>query len=94
MSEHIQLELNFQQKTSEEMTLCLMQKQIDEMHESMGKVRRKLFGEMGEVKKAYAILLAEHEGLKSQLSAMLNQKTEWLYQSGDSLFEISDKKQA
>jgi len=60
----------------------------------MGKVRRKLFGEMGEVKKAYANLFAEHESLKSQLSTMLNQKTEWLYQSGESLFELSNKKQA
>jgi hypothetical protein len=94
MSEHIQLELNFQDKTPEEMTLSLMQKKIDEMSESMGKVRRKLFGEMGEVKKAYANLLVEHESLKTQLSTILDKKTEWLYQRGESLFEISDKKQA
>jgi L-lactate utilization protein LutB len=94
MSEHIQLELNFQQKTAEEMTLCLMQKQINEMSESMGKVRRKMFAELGEVKKMYATLIKEHADLQSSISTMLNQKTEWLYQSGDSLFEISDKKQA
>jgi L-lactate utilization protein LutB len=94
MSEHIQLELNFQEKTPEEMTLSLMQKQINEMHESMGKVRRKMFAELGEVKKMHDRLIKEHADLQSSISAMLNQKTEWLYQSVDTLFEIADKKQA
>ena len=43
MAENVQLELNFQEKSFEEMTLISMQKQLDAMHESMGKVRRKLF---------------------------------------------------
>ncbi len=94
MSEHIQLELNFQDKTPDQMTLSLMQKQIDEMSESMGKVRRKMFAELGEVKKMHDRLIKEHADLQSSISTMLNQKTEWLYQSGESLFEISEKKQA
>ena len=76
------------------MTLSLMQKQIDEMRESMGKVRRKMFAELGEVKKMHDTLIKEYADLKTSVSAMLNQKTEWLYQNGDTLFEISDKKQA
>ncbi len=94
MSEHIQLELNFQDKTVEEMTLSLMQKQIDDMHESMGKVRRKMFAELGEVKKMHDRLIKEHADLKTSVSSMLNQKTEWLYQSGEFLFEVSEKKKA
>lgn len=86
MSDNIQLELNFQDKSFQEMTLESMQKQLDAMHESMGKVRRKLFGEMGEMKKLYAALLAENENLKIKINSLSNEKTEWFYKTEDSLF--------
>jgi len=87
MSDAIQLELNLQEKSLEEMTLLSMQKQLDAMSESMGKVRRKLFGEMGEMKKLYATLFQENEVLKSKLNELTHEKTEWIYQNGDCLFE-------
>lgn len=90
----IQLELNFQEKSFEEMTLISMQKQLDAMSESMGKVRRKLFGEMGEMKKLYAVLFQENEQLKSQIRTLAPQKTEWIYGNGENLFDICDQKQS
>lgn len=87
MSDNIQLELNFQEKSFEEMTLISMQKQLDAMHESMGKVRRKLFGELGEVKKQFSALLSENEVLKYKLNSLCHEKTEWFYKTGDALFE-------
>lgn len=87
MSDNIQLELNFQDKSFQEMTLESMQKQLDSMHESMSKVRRKLFGEMGEMKKLYAALFAENESLKIKINSISNEKTEWFYKTGDALFE-------
>jgi regulator of replication initiation timing len=47
-----------------------VQHQIAELEMSMGKVRRKLFAEMQEVKNQYAELLKEHEALKLQLQAL------------------------
>ncbi len=47
-----------------------MQKQIFDLECSMGKVRRKLFAEMQEVRKQYAQLLKEHEDLKLQIQEM------------------------
>lgn len=47
-----------------------VQHQIAELEISMGKVRRKLFAEMQEVKNQYAELLKEHEAIKLQLQAL------------------------
>jgi Tfp pilus assembly protein PilO len=94
MSDNIQLELNFQEKSFEEMTLLSMQKQLDAMSESMGKVRRKLFGEMGEMKKLYAALFQENEMLKTKINVLTHEKTEWIYGNGESLFEICEQKQS
>ncbi len=87
MSDPIQLELNLQDKSFEEMTLISMQKQLDAMSESMGKVRRKLFGEMGEMKKLYAALFQENETLRSKINSLTQEKTEWIYGNGECLFE-------
>ena len=88
MTESIQLELNLQAKSQEQMTFDTMQKQIDLMYESMGKVRRKLFGEMGEIKKKYADLEQQHELLKIKLMQYTKQKTEWDYEIEGSLFDV------
>ncbi len=85
----MQLELNLQEKSLHQMTLDSMQKQIELMHESMHKVRRKLFGEMSELKKLCASLSQENEMLKSQISELVPPKTEWLYQTEEALFELS-----
>ena len=94
MSEAIQLELNIENKTPEEIRLSLMQKQIDQMGESMGKVRRKLFAEMGEMKKLYLEVQRENEELKSLLRSLKNEKTEWIYSQNGFLFDVVDSQKA
>ncbi len=87
MAENVQLELNFQDKSIQEMTFDSMQKQLDAMQESMHKVRKKLFGELGEVKKQFSALLSENEVLKYKLNSLCSEKTEWFYKTENSLFE-------
>lgn len=79
----IELEFNFQNKTDEEMTLFLMQKQIDAMQESVNKVRKKLFSEIGEIKRLCADLKLENEKLKIMLKI---EKNSWEYKKEDYLF--------
>lgn len=90
----MQLEFNIENKSPEEMQLSLMQKQIDEMCESMGKVRRKLFSEMGEMKKLYAGLQKENEELKTMLKELKGEKTVWTYEKKDCLFDVQEYREA
>lgn len=90
----VQLEFNIEDKNPEEIKLSLMQKQIDQLSESMGKVRRKLFSEMGEMKKLYAELQKENEQLKIMLKELKNEKTEWNYGQDDCLFNVREYREA
>ena len=89
MENTIQLELNLENLSPEQLTLSIMQNQLHLMNESMGKVRRKLFSELGDVKKMYQEMKIENQMLKSKIDTLHHQKTEWLYQTNDSLFEIN-----
>lgn len=66
----IQLEFNLDNKTAEQLALVDMQKQIEEMMDSLGKVRRKIFSEVGEIKKLCATLQRENEELRLIVSAL------------------------
>lgn len=90
----VQLEFNIEGKSSEEMQLSLMQKQIDEMSDSVGKVRRKLFAELGEMKKLYAELQKENQELKNMLKEIKNEKTEWTYEKEGCLFDVREPQRA
>lgn len=92
----MQLEFNFDNKTPEELKLEEMQKQIDELNESMGKVRRKLFAEMGEIKKLYMEMKNENELLKSILKENENEKekTQWSYAQENYLFCVRKSEEA
>ena len=89
MENTIQLEFNLESLSPEQLTLVTMQKQLEIMNDSMGKVRRKLFAELGEVKKMYQQMKMENDDLKSKIHLIGHGKTEWLYQTNDSLFEIN-----
>lgn len=90
----IQLEFNIENKSPEEMNLSLMQKQIDEMCDSMGKVRRKLFSELGEMKKVCSTLQQENEELKSIVRELKHGKTQWTYGQADRLFDVRQYQEA
>lgn len=90
MSESVQLEFNIENKSSEEMQLLLMQKQIDQMSDSMGKVRRKLFSEMSEMKRLFSDLQRENQELKTMLKEIKNEKTQWIYGQEGCLFDVRE----
>ena len=88
--EYVQLEFNVENKTPEEVWMSMMQKQIDLVCESAGKVRRKLFSEMGEMKKLYSELKQENQELKTLLRGIHNEKTEWIYTQNENLFHVRE----
>ncbi len=90
----IQLEFNLDNLSKEQAHLSILQKQIDDLNESMGKVRRKLFCEISELKKSYSELRKENHELKSKLMQACNEKTEWVYQEADCLFDVRKYKEA
>lgn len=90
----IQLEFNIDNKSPEEVRLSQMHSQIAMMEESMGKVRRKLFSEMSEMKKLYADLKKENEELKTMLKELKNEKTEWAYGENGRLFDVREYREA
>lgn len=83
-----QLELNLENRTPHELQISIMQQQIDAMHESVGKVRRNLFAQMGEVKKLLHALQAQNQELQATVRLLKNEPTEWVYCQGDSLFDV------
>ena len=88
MSEGIQLDLNLEDKNSQEIKFELLQKQIDQMNESMGKVRRKLFANMTELRKENHELRQKLELMESIQRNLTNTKTEWVYHENGLLFDI------
>lgn len=88
MSIDIQLELNLADHTPEDLKIYYLQKQMEEMNEGLGKMRRRLFAEIGEMKKVYSNLLTENELLKSQVMELRNERTEWTYKESGYLFDV------
>lgn len=86
--EAVQLELNIKEETAEGVRLSLMQSQIDAMNDSFGKVRRRLFAELGELKKTCFLLQTENENLKTKMRKITNEETQWTYHEDYSLFDV------
>jgi len=87
----IQLEFNIGNNTESELKFMEMQKKIDAMHESMNKVRKKLFAKIGEVEKICFRLQEENMHLKT----ILGQKNEtiYTYEKEGCLFDVSECKE-
>lgn len=68
----IQLEFDLKSELDSDKKLDFMQKQIDELIESMGKVRKKLFSEMSEMKKVFNQIIIENQELKNSIEEMKN----------------------
>ncbi len=84
-----QLEFNMDNKTPAEMEMHYMKKQLLDMTESMGKVRRKLFAELTELRKLCDEIQKENLSLKTILIG--KHKIEWDYNKPEYLFDISEK---
>jgi hypothetical protein len=65
-----------------------MQKQIDAISASSGKVRRKLFAEIGALHKICVEMQRENVELKQMLNVLRDEKIEWNYIQNDKLFEV------
>jgi hypothetical protein len=78
-----QLKLNLEDLSKTELKLQQMQLQVDLFCESMGKVRRKLFAEVSELKKLVNELKAENQELRGMLK---QEPVDWSYAEGDYLF--------
>ena len=85
----IQLELNLDNESYEATRCNQMQHQIDLMHESLNKTRKRLFFEMGELRKLCHQLRAENGELKETVREIKGDKIEWLYASDGNLFGIA-----
>jgi len=83
----VQLEFNFENKPPIEVELDYLKKHVADIQESTGKVRRKLFAEMGELKK-------EIQQLKDLIEGMNHEKVEWVYGQEGCLFDVSKHKKA
>jgi DNA repair exonuclease SbcCD ATPase subunit len=98
MGNAVQLEFNLDNKSSQEMQLYIMQKQIDQFCDSMGKVRKKLFAELTQMKKVCEELQKENENLKCLLKEIKNEsnikKMQWTYGQNDCLFDVREYKSA
>ena len=69
----------------------LLNKKLDETIESLGKVRRKLFAEVGLLKTQIVLLQRDNENLQSQVSELRGDKIEFDYSQRDGfLFDIKE----
>lgn len=84
----MQLELNIESKSEEELKSEIMQKQIDALSESLTKVRKKLFAEVGALKKLCGELHQANEILKTSIERVDPEKIQWVYGEGESLFQV------
>ena len=84
----LQLELNIDNLSPNDFALQQMQRQIDDACESMAKVRRKMFAELGQLKKQMAILQKENAELSALIDSLGDKKIEWDYHRDDCLFDI------
>lgn len=83
----LQLEMNLEDRNTEEMRIYHLQKQLDSISESLGKVRRKMFCEITEVKRICSKVMQENEELRSLINRLNDAKKEWVYTQDDFLFQ-------
>ncbi len=82
----IQLEFNIGEENEVDARISFLQKQIDSMNESMGKVRRKLFSQVTQLEKLCKELKLENKELKKVVLGKHNEPIEWEYGQGEHLF--------
>jgi hypothetical protein len=64
-----------------------LQRQIDEINESARKVRKKLFAEIGQLKKLCTNLATQNFELKNKLNHITKEDDVWVYKEGCELFK-------
>lgn len=90
MIAQIQLELNLNDETSDALKVVVMEKKLFELSDIMGKVRRKLFCELGEVRKVCDQLRDENRKLRELVANMTGRKPEWVYLQDGFLCDLKE----
>ena len=85
----IQLEFDLNNDAGKNPELISLRQEMEAMKESVGKVRRKMFAELGEMKKSYFAVYVELEKAKDDLRKLKNERTDWIYKEGEYLFQIN-----
>lgn len=85
-----QLEFNITNETELEIRISEMEKHIDEMHQTMDKVRKKLFSQLGDLQKLCLELQSENHNLKETIRRLMNEETTWVYAKKDRLFDLRE----
>ena len=85
----IQLEFDLNNDAGKNPELLSLRQEMEAMKNSVGKVRRKMFAELGEMKKTYFALYVEAEKMKDDLRKLKQEKTDWIYKEGEYLFQIN-----
>ncbi|HMG15006.1 MAG TPA: hypothetical protein VK590_06145 [Saprospiraceae bacterium] len=85
----IQLEFKFDDNSVDDPLLHL-HKRLDDMNASNTKVRKRLFMELGILKKLCYTLKHEVECLQDIIKDIKNEKTKWAYAQGDYLFNVQE----
>lgn len=85
-----QLEFNITNETELELRLSEMEKHIDEMHQTMDKVRKKLFSQLDYLQKLCLELQNENRNLKTTIRELSNEEKPWIYRQDGRLFDLRE----
>ena len=83
----IQLDFNF---IDDNHDIRMLQKQLDAISDSVTRTRKRLFAEIGELRKAYAKIALENAELKNKLNAICGEAIIWDYICDDQLFKLRE----
>lgn len=86
--EPVQLELNLDNLNPDQLAIFHLKKQMEALTDSMGKVRRKLFAEIGRISKHCAELERHNAEISGQLMRLANEKPRYEYHQGEFLFTM------
>jgi len=86
-----QLEFDLFTEESIDCRLDTIHRQVNELSDSCGKVRRKLFGELGSLKKICKLLLEDNLAMRKAIAELDGKVGEWAYCDNEELFTYVTK---
>lgn len=88
--QHLQMEFSFDNTPEIIDPVLHLHKRLDEMNESNRKVRKKMFMELGVLRKLCFTLKRTTEHLQSVVDEFTGKKNDWMYLQNDCLFSIHE----
>lgn len=84
----IQLEFNIIDENEDDVKISFLQKQIDKLNESMGKIRKKLFSQVTQLERLCFELKLENQELRKVIQCKQHEIIKWEYGQGEHLFSM------